>query len=288
MQLIQQSTYITLGFSLLLLVSACVPQRDPETRDDGAVGLISVGNSTLFQEDIEGLTNDDMLPEDSAIVVSSFIERWGKDQLISLEAEKRFGDDKVLEELVSEYRQSLLLQYMTNDIESAIDTTISAADLQAFYQDNKDKYLLSDAAIMPLFIKIPRKSSFSSKIKSTWKKKKTSEGKAELLKYSQKQDVTIIANTWMEAKEVAALLEDDAFDSRRIRQGKEYIEKTDDFRYFLYLEKVSQQGEPAPLQFVYNRVRHAYRYQQKRDQIKEYRDNLYKKGIDKGIVRLGQ
>lgn len=270
----------------VVALSSCVHQRDPEVRDDGAVGLISVGSSTLFEEDIEGLTNDEMLPEDSAIVVSSFIERWGKDQLIALEAEDRFGDDENINALVKEYRNSLLLEYMTDDIESSIDTTIRSDELAAFYEKNKDKYLLTEAAIKPLFVKLPRKSKLSDNVKSLWKKKTTEAGKTALLGLGEKPDVTVLSNTWMSVNDVAALLEDGTFGSQR--KGKDYIDKTDKYRYFLYLEDVKEKGDPAPLQFVYNRVRHAYRYQQKRDHIKEYRDNLYKKGIDRGTVRLGQ
>lgn len=68
-----------------------------------------VGENYLYHEDIEDLVVESISPEDSAQIVSSYINRWATQQLLLDGAELNLSEDKQadFDRLVQQYKNDL-------------------------------------------------------------------------------------------------------------------------------------------------------------------------------------
>ena len=81
--------------------------NDPQKKEDKL--LAEVYNKTLYLSDLD----DNILPEgtskeDSALIVSAYAQRWTREQLLMYEAERNIPKDLNIDELVRNYRASLI------------------------------------------------------------------------------------------------------------------------------------------------------------------------------------
>ncbi|HNM26364.1 MAG TPA: hypothetical protein PKL15_13075, partial [Saprospiraceae bacterium] len=143
-------TVLTLtGLALALL--HCGNGDAPAKADDKP--LAKVYNKSLYSSELEGVVPEGTPPADSALIVSAYIQRWLRDQLLMYEAERNIPKDLNIDNLVRDYRASLVrFNFEQQIIAEKLDSTVSEAELQAYYENNKDQFQLESTILKCLVI----------------------------------------------------------------------------------------------------------------------------------------
>lgn len=105
--------------------------------------------------------------KDSAFISKRLIESWAKDELFYQEAkQKLLPEDMNVEDEVEKYRKELInYKYEVKLIENNLDTTVSKEEVQAYYDANRDNFILKDNIAKVNYFKIPLVSKAIDKIK---------------------------------------------------------------------------------------------------------------------------
>lgn len=134
--------------------------------------IARVGEVYLYEEDIAPLITDIMSKEDSASVVSNYINTWASKQLLLSKSKINLPSDKLAEfdKLVEEYRIDLYTRaYKEALVQQALDTTVNEEELYAFYENEKENFKLQEKLLMIRFVELPpkylRKDAIADKLR---------------------------------------------------------------------------------------------------------------------------
>ncbi|MAM28466.1 MAG: peptidylprolyl isomerase [Flavobacteriaceae bacterium] len=125
--------------------------------DEPKIPVARVNNSFLYQEDIKSLISENTSKEDSTLLVNNYINRWATQQLLMDQAKINIPENKqeTYNKLVEDYRKDLYTEAYKNVVVSqTIDSTVSARELQAFYEESKENFKLNDELFKVRYIQV--------------------------------------------------------------------------------------------------------------------------------------
>ena len=125
--------------------------------DEPKIPVARVNNSFLYQEDIKSLISENTSKEDSTLLVNNYINRWATQQLLMDRAKINIPENKqeTYNKLVEDYRKDLYTEAYKNVVVSqTIDSTVSARELQAFYEESKENFKLNDELFKVRYIQV--------------------------------------------------------------------------------------------------------------------------------------
>lgn len=159
---------LSLIVSILLCISCEYFQSAKEE-----IPIARVGESYLYKSDIESLLSENTSPEDSTIIVSSYINRWATQELFIQRAKINLPQEKQddFEVLVAEYRKDLYIEaYKEAIVKKTIDTTVTAFDEAAYYDVNKENFKLNEELLKLRYINIGKDNSNIKEITERFKR----------------------------------------------------------------------------------------------------------------------
>ncbi|MBT8263918.1 MAG: peptidyl-prolyl cis-trans isomerase [Muriicola sp.] len=140
---------------VLLLIFSCEGLFQQETDNEP---LARVGNTYLYKADIKAIPGDAMTAQDSISFVTNYVNNWAVKQLLFSKAQINLTEDQIQEfdRLVANYRLDLFTRaYKEALVLSGEDTTITDSQLQSFYEQEKENFVLKEKLVQLRFIEIP-------------------------------------------------------------------------------------------------------------------------------------
>lgn len=271
---------------LSLFLHSCEDKKPAP--DPTAKLLAQVGEHRLYDTQLEGLVTDDMTAVDSTMMVNAFIERWTRDQVLLIEAERNLPQDLDLGALVEDYRNSLLrLNYEEEILKVRMDSTISEAELLEFYQMNRAQYQLEKPILRCRFIKIPVPVPTEQEVQKLWNRSKP-EDIQQLGDYASKfaESYLLSDSIWYSLEEIAELIPSDIVNSKNININTDWTLKAKNFKYYLKVLEMKSRKDIAPLSFIQEQASRAVLYRRKLKTIAEWRESLYEKAIAENRVKI--
>jgi hypothetical protein len=151
-------------FSLLVICMSCKnfsgKQHEP---------LARVYNTYLYREDVAAIFPPDISEADSIKIARSYIDKWIRNQLFLRLAEVNLpAGEKNVEKQIASFRASLLIhKYHQFLINQKLDTVITFNEINDYYEDNKNNFILDKPAIRGIYLKIPLSAANRDRI-LTW------------------------------------------------------------------------------------------------------------------------
>ncbi len=154
------STYrIVRGASVLLLVLLIISCNWSLRDDKDKEPLARVGDNYLYRNDVAPLLHDGMSKEDSSTFVTNYINTWAAKQLLLSKSKINLSQEQLanFERLVANYRSDLYTTaYKEALIRETQDTLITAQELAAFYEKEKENFKLKEMILKLRFIELPK------------------------------------------------------------------------------------------------------------------------------------
>jgi len=282
-----QSSKLSFIFFALLFVlaaSSCRPLEEETKVDDQK--LAQVGGKILYLSDLDGMISGSDKPEDSLMIVNAFVEEWVRDNLLMQEAERNIPNDLNIDQLVRDYRASLIRHsYEKRMVESQLDSTITQQELLAYYEENKEQYRLKDKILRCRLIKIPRPFDDLSIVKDLWKKNNEESYKALLEYCSQYAEVYMLEDsTWYRLNDIASQLPKGTL--TKSSDKKSQIIKDDNYHYFIKVLETVSRKKIAPLTYIEDQASKVILHKRKIKLLEEKREEIYERAIHKNNVKV--
>ena len=121
--------------------------------------IARVGQQYLYEDDIADLLPENTTPQDSAALVTNYINNWAVKQLLLTKAEINLPEERLreFEALVSDYRMDLYTRaYREALVLQAEDTTITSSQLQDIYEKEKENFKLREKLVQLRFVELPK------------------------------------------------------------------------------------------------------------------------------------
>ncbi|WP_297761365.1 peptidyl-prolyl cis-trans isomerase [uncultured Muriicola sp.] len=141
---------------LAVLVISCdgLFKKEPDSEP-----LARVGGAYLYKEDIESLLIAPLNKQDSASLVTNYINNWAIKQLLFSKAQINLTEEEIaaFERLVANYRIDLFTRaYKEALVLRGEDTTITDSQLQRFYEEEKENFILKEKLVQLRFVQLPK------------------------------------------------------------------------------------------------------------------------------------
>jgi hypothetical protein len=121
--------------------------------------LARVGENYLYKNDVVPLLYDGITKQDSASVVTNYINNWASKQLLLSKAKINLPEEKLSEfnALVAEYKTDLYTRaYKDALVGQAGDSTVTKSEMRSFYQNEKDNFRLKERLVRIRFVHLPQ------------------------------------------------------------------------------------------------------------------------------------
>ena len=138
--------------SIVILVSGC--SGNPKVRNDGQL-LAVVGKATLSRSDLANALPRGLASADSARYADAFIRRWVESNLVSEIAATEI-ETADIDRMVNDYRNQLIeMEYRRRMAETHTPSTFPEDSLRAYYQANKEDFILERPLLQGIYLKVP-------------------------------------------------------------------------------------------------------------------------------------
>jgi len=272
--------YIIYIFIALILVSC---KQEGTKEETVSKPVAKAGTEVLSLNDYKENYISLESVKDSSILAKKSIENWAIESLFYQEAMSKLNEDEIeIDKQVEAYKKSLVNYiYQTKLIEANLDTNITRREIEQYYSDHEDNFILKENIVKVHYFKIPVKASGLEKIKRLLRSYVYTPKDVEPLKTLAAQNAEnffMNDSTWLYLedikKEMPKLREQPDFN---LSQGR-IVEFTDDlYYYYLRIKEVKVKNGLSPLNFERQNIKNFIINKKKTELINQYKFQLLEK-----------
>lgn len=275
---------IILLISGALLLNACdLIQRKKET-DSGTErpAVARVDETYLYKDELTGIVPPGTPKEDSVSRAEAYVNSWIRKQLLIRQAGRQIDINKAeVERKLLDYRYSLIAyEYQTYYIKQNLDTVVAQADIEQYYKDHLDNFVLKQNIVRATFLKVPQSAPRTKKIKDlifSAREKDRDELKSYCLSFAAAYHLS--DSSWMQFDELvkaSPLVE--LPDKVQFLKRNPYYETSDEaFLYFLKVDEYKISDNISPLEFVRDDIANIILNKRKVELAKRLDDEVFSK-----------
>jgi len=251
---------------------------------DNAV-VAKVYNNTLTTNELKQAIS--LSPDfgDSAFA-KNYVKQWAIDQLLYKQAQKQFGSDASIDEMVENYRNLLILnKYKQYLLDNKGNEPTNEAILN-YYNANSTLFQLQEPVLKGAFISVVKKSPQIIILKDAIKKlDKNSIDRIETYSLKNPINYSVFNENWVKLSDISYLLPKNMLDEIGDFTANKYYEYQDSV--FIYMLKVTDYqgiGSVMPLAMVRDKIKIALKEQNNKEFYKNFANELLEKEQKKGNV----
>ena len=265
---------------LIVLLAFSCKTKNSET-DAGAEDkpIARVFEKKLYADDIKLILPKSSSPKDSEIFVKSYIQQWITNELMLHQAEGNLSnDDKDIQKEIDEYRKDLLVyRYETELVHQKLDTAVSGQDIEAYYKEHEQNFMLKDNIVKVTYVKVNKKVPNADKIKK-WYISKDTKDQDNLKKYciQYADNFFLDDNTWLLLDDVMKEIPLHDYNPELFLKTNRQIELSDTlFNYYLNIKEFKIKNTASPLSFEKENIRQIIINKRKLSLIEDMKHSIY-------------
>ncbi len=254
---------------------------------DGAVVLAAVYNKTLYSTDLKDVVPEGASADDSLLIARAFVQRWVRDQLLMYEAERNIPKDLNIDELVRDYRASLVrFNFEEQIIAAQLDSTVSEAELRAYYENNKDQFQLGSTIVKCQLLKAPSGAPQNELNKLWYSRSPADEAKLRAAADRWAVQALLDREKWYKVEDLAAILPKGTLTAENVAPRREGVLSDEDFRYYYRILEVVRGKETAPFEYAREQASKIILHRRKQGLLDKWKDDLYQKELRRENVKV--
>lgn len=279
---------IIISVSILISMLSC-SKGSTDAPDLSQVPVVTVGDKTLYMDELNNTVPRTLSAQDSTAAADAYIKMWINDQLLYDKAKKNIVNKEEIERLIENYRKTLISNlYQEQLLKEHLLKSVSDAELQSFYEQNKDKLKLKENIIKGLYLKVPLDSKELNNFLK-WYKQPTDAAVENIEKNTLKNAVgyEYFYNRWVSFNEIIdnmPLSVDNGADFLKINKNIEARDSS--FVYLLNVKEYRTVGSEAPYEYIKNQLMEIYTEQRKSDYLNKVQQDLYNKAISDNEIKF--
>jgi hypothetical protein len=275
---------------LLLLLAGSVESCDLiKIKGDGSAAdgqrqaVARANNSYLYKDELRGIVAPGTPVADSAKLAEAYINNWIRKQLLIREASRKIDiNEAEVERKVLDYRYSIIAyEYQNYYVNKNLDTMVSNAEIEKYYNDNIDNFILKQNIVQATFVKVPQNAPKTNKIKELiYTDREKSDLKSYCLSFAAAYHIS--DSTWMVFDELVknSPLAEIPNKIQFLKTNPYYETSDNNFLYFLKVDRYRISDNVSPLEFARDDIRNIILNKRKVDLAKRLEDEVYKEALN--------
>ncbi len=261
-------------------------KEDKSGEQESRKTIARVNNTYLYFDELAGLVGPKTTKEDSLSRVTAYINSWVRKQLLINEAMKNIDiNEAEVERKVLDYRYSLIgYEFQNYYIKQHLNDSVPDAEIQSYYKDHIDNFVLKQNIVRGTFIKVPKEAPRTKRIKDLMfsnKEKDISELHSYCLSFSSAYHLS--DSSWIEFDKLAAnspLIE--IPNKIQFLKTNPYYETSDpQSLYFLKIDEYKISDNISPLEFVREDIKNIILNKRKVELAQKLEQDVYENAIKK-------
>lgn len=256
-------------------------KRDADAGDGNREIVARVNNTYLYRDELAGISSN-VSGEDSTTRVEAYINSWIRKQLLIQEASKKINiNEAEVERKILDYRYSIIAyEYLSQYVKQNLDTTVVDSEIEAYYKNNIDNFILKQNIVRATYIKLPKNAPHTEKIKALIFSK-SEKDKEELKSYclSFSAAYHLADSSWMIFDELvrnSPMIE--IPNKVQFLKMTPYYETEDESHlYYLKVDEYRISDNVSPLEFVKDEIINIILNKRKVEVAKKLEDEVYNK-----------
>lgn len=273
--------YIILTALVLSSCSSLFEKEEP---------VAKVGDKVLTMTELAKNTPDYLDATDSSLWTDDYIKKWIQRELLLQKAEENLkADMKDVSDELEEYRNSLIVfRYKNELIKEKMDTVLKDSDLQKYFNEHRESFILNRNIVKAIYIKIPLQVTSPENLRELCSSNDP-EKQAKLNEYciSYAKAFDRFNDQWISADMVLQNIPERISDQKLFLEKNRFSESSDKVYYYIvYIRDYRLAGQVSPIEYVENDIRNIILSKQKIEFLKQIEKDIYKEGLDNNRVKL--
>jgi hypothetical protein len=267
---------------LSLLSCDFIKIKKTEEFESARPAVARVDETYLYLDELTGVVPVASSKEDSTSRTEAYVNSWIRKQLLIRQASRQIDIDKVeVERKLLDYRYSLIAyEYQTQYIKQNLDTIVATSEIEKYYKEHVDNFVLKQNIVRATFLKIPQTAPRTKKIKDlifSSREKDRAELKSYCLSFAAAYHLA--DSTWMQFDELVGTSPLAELPNKvQFLKRTPYYETTDEtYLYFLKVEEYRISDNVSPLEFVSDEIANIILNRRKVELAKKLDEEVFNK-----------
>lgn len=269
--------------SIIVLFPSC-GNKEGNVDETNEKPVAKVLESKLYLSDLKNIVSYEVSGKDSALLIRKFIDKWVQDELVMRYAEKNLTNEQLnIDKEVSEYRKNLIIyKYQSELIKQKLDTAVSAAEIEKYYNDHQSSFMLKDNIVNVNYVKVNKKTPGVEKVRK-WYASANPKDIESLRSFCIQfaENYFLDDKTWLLFDDILKEVPIEDYNQELFLKSSKNIEVADSLSiYFLKVKNYKIKNSPAPLAFEKENIRNIIINKRKLQLIDEMRKQVYNDGVE--------
>jgi len=274
-------------FMYLMLIPLLLKMCSSGDASDDRVRLAKVGTDFIYlDEAVQGMPKG-LSAKDSTTYVQQYLKNRVKELLMFGKAVKNIPEGQDIEELVENYRRSLIIYaYQQQVLNEKMQNNITDTEIQVFYENNRDRFSAGHDLIKGIFIKIPKAAPDLAKLKKLYKNS-SNEAFTQIESYCVQNggQFEYFLDRWVILDDILDQISYDTGKNADFLGTRPTLDVVvGEFEYLLYVDDYILAGSTAPLEYVKDEVRNIVVNTRKTEFIHRFEQDLLREAEKKGRI----
>ncbi|HRW98774.1 MAG TPA: peptidyl-prolyl cis-trans isomerase [Cyclobacteriaceae bacterium] len=274
--------------TVVLLLSGCDlirMKKDQSDEDATRKAVARVNDTYLYLDELEGIVTASTPKEDSAGRMTAYVNSWIRKQLLINEALKRIDiNEAEVERKILDYRYSLIgYQFQKLYIQQNLTDSVSDQEIEAYYAQNIDNFILKQNIIKGTFIKVPQGAPRVNRIKDlifSNKEKDRDDLRSYCLSFSSAYHLS--DSSWIEFDKLVVNSPLAEIPNKiQFLKSYPYYETSDaGFLYYLKIDAYKISDNVSPLEFVKEDIKNIIINKRKVELARKLEEEVYENAAE--------
>jgi len=244
----------------------------------------------LYLDELVSVLPTGLTPEDSSSFVNSFIKTWATQMLLLDKAELNLSESsKDVNEQLEQYRRSLIIyQYEKQLVGQRLDTTVTAKQIETYYNNNKKNFELQDNIARAIFVKLDKNAKDIEKVKKLCRSSKE-EDRIELEEYSIQHAMAFHLNDqqWIPLGEFLNQMPHTSYLNVNYFSSYGFAAVEDSTaHYLLDVKEIKYKNSVSPIEFEKQNIRNILLNQRKLELIQKLEKDIFEEAVSKNQFEI--
>lgn len=272
--------------AVILLVSSC----SSFLSHHGDRKVAAIGRDVLYESDVVKLLPEHVSSKDSAEMVRRYVDTWAMSKLMLLKAEKDLSkSDRNVDAQIEDYRRNLLgFRYEKSYIEANLDTVVTDAEIEKYYQDHPANYVFPYSIVKVRVARISPKSPYYEMILGDFDAVEQDDvSRLEQICYDSAERYTDFGGKWIPASILAKEIDEDLPTCERQISQKSLFEKEgENTSYLVFVTEYVAPNEMSPVEYNWDNIKETIINKRKQDLLAKMEQELLEEALVKKTLKI--
>ena len=274
-------------FFAIVLLAGCRNKNNTADR----IPVAEVGKVILYYDEIPQLIQHGINEPDSVAIIQNYINKWAKRRLLLLKSEENLAPElkSVIEQQIEETRTNLVIyQYQQQMILEKMDTVISEAELENYYNINEKSFILNSDIVKALFIKLPVETPELNKIRTLARSNNQNDlQQLETYCYQFAEKFDDFNEDWVPMNRLSVELQQDIENEETFLKNNKFFETSDSLSvYLISIRDYKLRSTTAPFEYVRNDIKRIIWNTRRIEFIQSLENGIYNEALKKNSFKI--